>query len=479
MNSLQNTLAAVTEGPPRASHGSVLCVGFSEGERSGMEPTLESIGVRARWAGNRAQALSALSRLPAIVLVDLSGEDAFRTARILQDRPGATILIGVVDELDSNTGADAMRAGVVEVLQKPILGPQLAGAIARAQGLRAKRAAHVSLTPAPDSAFVRSAEMLRAVRLALRAASGRGGLLMIGEPGTGREFLARTIHRLEGQEDNNFVVIDCTTARHDALETELFGTGFELVGSEYNVSVSLTSSSALGRSAGGTLFIKNIGEMSTRVRARLVRTLEHRRVHVDRRRYLELDVRLILSAEPTTCNGLACEDFGRITSFQQIKLPPLRRRREDICLLANDFLDQISVAGQTPRKTLTPAALMLLAGLRWRGNADQLKALLARLAIEVPGEIIRLEDVVETVQLDGVGPATTDGSLRDARARFERDYIINVLQQHGGRVRDAARALGIQRTNLYRKLRRMPHNAVQEFLSPVRRGDDVLTIVKV
>jgi two-component system nitrogen regulation response regulator NtrX len=469
------TLAEI-EGAARASHGSVLFVGFPEDERSEMELTVKSIGVRARWAGNRRQAIAALARLPSIVLVDLSNDDAFLTARTLHGRQRSAILIGVVAELDANTGTKAMRAGVAEILRKPILGPQLASAIERTRRLRRKRAAPVLLTPAPDSAFVRSAEMLAAVRLAIRAAAKRGGLVMIGEPGTGREFLARTIHRLDGQERDAFVVIDCKAAREGTLEAELFGTNLDLVGSEYNGYVPLTISSALSRAAGGTLFIKNIGEMPARLRSRLVRTLEHRRVQVDRR-YFQLDVRLILSAEPTTHNGLACEDFGRITSFEQIKLPPLRRRREDIPLLANDFLDQISASDQTPRKTLTPAALMLLAALRWRGNADQLKAMLTRLAMEVPGEIIRLEDVVDTVQLDAVAPATTNSSLHDARARFERDYIISVLQHHNGRVRDAARTLGIQRTNLYRKLRRMPLHAVEELRKPVvQRNHDVAAV---
>ena len=116
----------------------------------------------------------------------------------------------------------------------------------------------------------------------------------------------------------------------------------------------------------------------------------------------------------------------------------------------------------TPIKTLTRSALTLLAALPWRGNAPELRALLERLVLLTPHGSIRLEDVLAQVRLDGSDISAAGGTtLRDARLRFERDYIAAVVRQHHGRMGEAAAALGIQRTNLYRKLRQ---------LSVVRQG---------
>lgn len=463
MDAFQKNLSDM---PPSA----VLCVGFPGSERSEVERALGSIGLRATWARTHRQALSALSRLPSIVLVDLIGDDAFRTVRVLRARQRGIVVIGVVDATERNVTAEAVRAGVVVIARKPLVGHELAAVVERARQFRAISATQARLTPVADSVFVRSAGMRRAVELAVRAGASRGGLGMVGEPGTGRELLARTIHRFDGQECENFVVVDCATARPGGVEVELFGTGLDLVGAQPQGSIPLGGAGALYRAHGGTLFIKNVGELSPRWRARLARVLEHRRVCAGRRRYFELDVRLIFSAEPSARNELAWADFSGTTEFEQIRLPALRERREDIPLLANYFLDRIGALPGATRKALTPAAVTLLTGLRWRGNADELNAVLTRLVTQVPGEVIRLEDLLDAVELDG-GLATANKTLHEARARFERDYIISVLDRHHGRVRDAARALGIRRTNLYRKLRQMRLRATRELHQPLHDGD--------
>ena len=138
----------------------------------------------------------------------------------------------------------------------------------------------------------------------------------------------------------------------------------------------------------------------------------------------------------------------------RVEVPALRQRREDIPRLATLVLQEICRTTGTSTRTLTEPALTLLAALPWRGNVLELRTLLERLVLLVAGDPIRLEDVLRYIQLDaGLFPAGADATLRQARARFERDYIAAVLQHHDGRVPDAARALGIQRTNLYRKIR--------------------------
>jgi len=149
-------------------------------------------------------------------------------------------------------------------------------------------------------------------------------------------------------------------------------------------------------------------------------------------------------------------DLHERLSLIRVDVPALRQRREDIPVLATYFLKELCKASSKPMKTLTRPALTLLAALPWRGNALELRALLERLILLAPGGLIRLEDVLAHTQLEGsVSPTGLDATLRQARAKFERDYIAAVLQQHRGRIADAARVLGIQRTNLYRKMRRL------------------------
>jgi two-component system nitrogen regulation response regulator NtrX len=160
--------------------------------------------------------------------------------------------------------------------------------------------------------------------------------------------------------------------------------------------------------------------------------------------------------ETAVDEGRLRRDLYERLSLIRIELPPLRQRREDVPYLANHFLKEICRTGSTPVKTLTRSAVTLLAALPWRGNAPELRALLERLVLLTPHGSIRLEDVLAQVRLDGSEISSGGGtSLREARLRFERDYIAGVVRQHHGRMGEAAAALGIQRTNLYRKLRQL------------------------
>jgi len=167
----------------------------------------------------------------------------------------------------------------------------------------------------------------------------------------------------------------------------------------------------------------------------------------------------MVSADPgiesSVQEGRIRHDLFRRLSVLRIDVPPLRSRREDIPALANFFVREVCAAHQVPPKTLSRAALSLISALPWRGNAIELRTLVEavvnRLAV---GRGIALEDVLAHVKLDGGSVVFANGgTLRQARARFEREYISAVLEQHQGRISEAAKALGIQRTNLYRKMR--------------------------
>jgi two-component system nitrogen regulation response regulator NtrX len=140
----------------------------------------------------------------------------------------------------------------------------------------------------------------------------------------------------------------------------------------------------------------------------------------------------------------------------RIELPPLRQRTEDIALLATHFLKEACRRNGIPAKAFSRSALSLLGALPWPGNTAELRLLAERLAVVVTRGVVLLEDVLANVRLEGAEAlGGRSGTLREARERFERDYVATILQQHRGRMGDAAKELGIERTNLYRKIKQL------------------------
>jgi len=295
------------------------------------------------------------------------------------------------------------------------------------------------------------------------AAANRGHILITGEPGTGREMVAREIHKRSVQGKGGFVKIACASHSPEALELDLFGvhTGSWGEVQEPSELERIAKGAQLHQALGGTLFFEHLPEMPSRVQARLARLFrDGEAVIVQERDAVSFNARAIAAVEQSydeaVQEGRVRSDFHRLISTLRIELPPLRNRREDIPALTDFFLTSLCRQASVPVKSVSEPARQLLSALPWHGNALELKSLLEGLVHRVRKDVIGLEDVLATVQLDGrARPFGMLGTLREARARFERDYIAAMLEQHHGRVPDAAQALGIQRTNLYRKLRRL------------------------
>jgi DNA-binding NtrC family response regulator len=403
-----------------------------------------------------------------LCLIDLRGNgDALRNARALRTQYPQSVVIGVADPERPAAAGEAIRAGVFDVLPRPPTARDLEALLsnAREQAALASVAREARMPEATAYGVVGSSQAMRQVMdLVQRAASGRCGMLICGERGTGREMIARALHAYGPNRNAPFIKVDCSGPQPDDVEQQLFGVLVKQTGTTSPERRSLERigrHSRLADAAGGILFLENVADLPARAQARLVRILRDREAFVeDGREPVALDVRPIAAVEPSIN---AAVDEGRIRpdlferlSLIRVEVPALRQRREDIPVLATHFLKDLCRLADEPVKTLTRPALTLLAALPWRGNAVELRALLERLLLLVPGGLIRLEDVLAHTQLEGnVSPSGLDATLRQARAKFERDYIAAVLQHHRGRIADAAKVLGIQRTNLYRKMRRL------------------------
>jgi DNA-binding NtrC family response regulator len=332
------------------------------------------------------------------------------------------------------------------------------------------------MTAFNEQSFLMSPAIRSTVAQFEAAVTGSGGVLIVGERATGRETVARALHQTrniglpERLEDlfcergrgadaaPPFVILDCAAA--DDVEEELFGRCTEAGGAEVD---RVCASSRFVRSWGGTLFLRDLQEMPRRVQLRLARILRDGQVTVENGRgeaRLEiLQVRPIAAIEP----GFAGDADDRIVpellrrvSERHLYVPPLRDRREDMPGLVRCLLEDICRSMNLPRKAASKQAGMLLASLPWRGNLRELREVLRSCVLKVVGRRITMADVLSNVRLDGGARGLPMmGTLKQAREQFEREYVAAVLAQNQGRMAAAASALGIQRTNLYRKVRQL------------------------
>lgn len=401
----------------------------------------------------------------ALCIVDLQQNgEALRTARAVRAQCPDAVVIAIADPERPATSADAIRAGVFDVLPRPASSRDLEALIANAReqaSLAARHSRDGAPEPAPYGIVGTSAAMRLVLDLVHRAAAGRCGILIVGERGTGREMIARAIHEHAPDPAVPFVKVDCSDSAAD-VELELFGVAAGRGGSADRRHLERVGPGCrLLKAHGGILFLENVVALPSRAQGRLVRVLRDREVFLSTQRDpVSLDIRPIASidgaVDAAVDDGRLRPDLFERLSLVRVDVPALRHRREDIPVLATHFLKQLCQANGRPLKTLTRPALTLLSALPWRGNAPELRSLLERLVLLVPHGLIRLEDVLAHTKLEGtVSPMGVDATLRQARARFERDYIAAVLQHQHGRIPDAARVLGIQRTNLYRKMRRL------------------------
>jgi two-component system nitrogen regulation response regulator NtrX len=437
---------------------------------SGVDPELKAVLAEVGFETVHVDGRDAVGDFTdpaALCLVDLQDNgDALRVARAVRARHPETIVIGIADPSRPHAAAEAIRAGVFDVLPRPPSVRDLRALLANAREQAGLAASTQPIRGGELRAYgvVGNSPAMRPVmELVQRAAAGQCGILICGERGSGRGMIARAIHAHGPHGDAPFVAVDCASLDPEDIELQLFGMLVKR-GSNAPERRSLERvrrNSRLHDAADGCLFLENVADLSARAQARLVRVLRDREAFVEEaRERIGMTLRVVAAADLTINaaleEGRLRPDLYERLSLIRIDVPALRQRREDIPVLATHFLKELCQATGTPLKTLTRPALTLLAALPLRGNVPELKGLLERLILLVPHGLIRLEDVLAHTTLEGTaGPTRLDATLRQARARFESEYITAVLQHHHGRIADAAKALGVQRTNLYRKMRRL------------------------
>jgi DNA-binding NtrC family response regulator len=299
-----------------------------------------------------------------------------------------------------------------------------------------------------------------------KVAPTNGRVLIFGESGTGKELVARAIHRLSPRADKPFVKVNCAAIPAELIESELFG---------YERGA---FTGAQGRKKGlfelahgGTLFLDEIGDMSASAQAKVLRALQSGEIsRVGGEKTIAIDVRVLAATnkdlELEVRDGRFREDLYFRLNVVPIVSPPLRERRSDVVLLATGFLQEFSLENGLREKPIDEDVLDALAERQWPGNVRELRNVVERMAI-LSGDRITLDDLPEEGMLSEARrqssppsdlPATRDGggerlTLREYRSRAEKDYILQTLDEVGWNISRAATILGVERTNLHKKMR--------------------------
>ena len=400
------------------------------------------------------QVLQAGSVDVAIVDLRMPGEDGLAFLRKARGLSRAPCIMLTAYASGGNT-IEAMRLGAFDHLTKPIARTSLVEVLERAllSAGQAGSPENVAQNPEQDSdeaELVSGSEAMRQVfkRIGL-AADSDATVLVLGETGTGKELVARALHRNSARAERPFVAVNCAAIPADLMESELFG----------HVKGAFTgaASDRAGRfreAQGGTLFLDEVGDMPLPTQAKILRALQEREITpVGASRALPVNVRIIAATHrdlpAAVKEGRFREDLWYRLQVVPVHLPPLRERLGDVLLLAEHCLRQ--GGGASPKRLGADAARLLLAH-DWPGNVRELRNAMERAALLCPGPVIGAEHI-------GLQPAVAhgpaidwNGPLAAAVAQLEREMVTRALAAATGNRAEAARRLGLSRQQLYRKL---------------------------
>jgi len=349
---------------------------------------------------------------------------------------------------------EATRAGAFDFLEKPLSREKVLVALKNAlehASLRRENERLRELVGSSPKMIGSSPAFLRAVEQASMAARSDARVLLIGESGTGKELLAEHIHRNSPFASGTFVKVNCAAIPTELIESELFG----------HEKGAFTGATGMRRGKfeladGGTLFLDEIGDLHSASQAKLLRVLQEGEFHrVGGEQSIRVSVRVI-SATNRELASLVSQDKFREDLYYRvsvvpIRVPALRERVPDIRLLAEYFLDDFCARNNFKPKTIADDVYPLLESYAWPGNARELRNSIERMAILTTGERLTKESIpVEIrVQRDSAPRST----VQEARASAEREYILRALEEANWNVSGAARALGMERTNLHKRIR--------------------------
>ncbi len=425
---------------------------------------LRDEGYETEDAASGEEALKRLRRPPDVdaVLLDLvmSGMDGLETLAAIRalPQPPAVLMMSAHGRLEN--AVQATKLGAADFFEKP-LDPMAKVLIAldnvlRIRKLESEKAELLDQLGRRHDMLGDSEAMTR-LRDEIRKAGGsQARILILGENGTGKELAARAIHAISPRASQPFVRLNCAAIPRDLIESELFG---HEKGAFTGATAQKPGKFELAR--GGTLFLDEVGDMSLETQAKLLRVLEENEMErVGGTQTIALDARVVAATNKNLTQQIGKGNFREDLYFRlaviSLRMPPLRERGSDIVMLAEGFLKNYCDENGRREKRLTPAARAVLAQYEWPGNVRELRNMMERIVIMHDDDTVDATHLQSLMLTDATasGEPPAAGSLRDSVDHYERRTIEKALAAANGNIAQAARALGLDRANLHRKLRR-------------------------
>jgi two-component system, NtrC family, nitrogen regulation response regulator NtrX len=411
-------------------------------------------GHQAEVADNAGRALTLIREQPFDLIfsdVVMPGKDGIALLEEIRGLGVATPVVMISGQATVDMAVRATRLGALDFLEKPLSTDKLLLTLENATRLARLEAENRDLRKRVGRhEIVWASEAMRRVMAQVeRVAAGDSRVSILGETGTGKELVARAVHEKSKRRNGPFVTLNCAAVPQELIESELFG-------HEKGAFTGAASRHAgkFEQADGGTLFLDEIGDMPVVMQAKLLRVLEEGEVErVGGSRPIRVDVRVVVAThqnleEQVRAGAFRQDLYHRIYVFP-IVLPPLRERPGDVAVLASHLARQVSEQNGWKPKPFTPEAVRALEGYAWPGNVRELRNSIERLLLLADGEVD-----LDTVRLvlpapRAAGPVS--GTLAARVEGFEKETILSELGRHAYNMAETARALGLERSHLYKK----------------------------
>ncbi len=429
-----------------------------------LKAILEDEGYQVLVAGSGEEAIKIVAEeMPQLVLLDiwLPGIDGLETLKAIHAAHPNVLIIMMSGHGTIETAVKATKLGAFDFIEKPLSLDKVIILVNNALNvvrleeeniLLKQKVSHQYELTGTSPVITELKEMIGIV------APTNAWILIMGENGTGKELVARSIHHLSRRSHKPIVEVNCAAIPEELIESELFG---HEKGAFTGATEKKRGKFDLAHE--GTIFLDEVADMSLKAQAKILRILQEKKFErVGGNKVIDMDVRVLAATNKDLEKEMEAGRFRQDLYYRlhviPLHVPPLRDRKEDIPFLAERFLQDFAAKEGQQLKTLTDGALEQLMAHDWPGNVRELKNIIERLIILTPSNEIKADDIPELnvkTEQSAVTPesSTVSDSLRDARLDFERQFIIKKLEEYDGNISKTAEAIGLERSNLHKKLK--------------------------